>query len=162
MSFETFQHLPNYDLQIPRFTPVNIPPPPVYNTTETIAPLLHLAEYLSPDARALRKAVVAKANFEYRAYTSGNPKAFLDPQFYLRLRAMQRQDQLRQLQMDALRRKQPSNLLPPEVMDGQKHFGITPNAYVPPDPTTDSTPPPSGESELGIPDVPGSSIESEL
>lgn len=84
MSFETF---PGYHINVPEiFHPAPVERPPIFNTSETIAPLLHLAQYLSPEARALRKAAVAKANWEYRAYTSGNPRAALDPLFYWHLR----------------------------------------------------------------------------
>lgn len=65
MAFET---LPDHNLQIPEFHPVQVAPPPVYNTAATIAPLLKLAEYMSPESRAHRKALIAKANYEYWLY----------------------------------------------------------------------------------------------
>lgn len=68
-----FESLPNKLGAIPEFHPLPVQTPPTYNTQAAIAPLLHLADYLSPRKRAMRKAAVAKANYEYRMYRPGGP-----------------------------------------------------------------------------------------
>src|SRR5450631_1947547 len=71
MGFENLQRLPSAQLDIPKYQPYIQPPPPVYDTSATIHSLQALAEYMSPNARALRQAAVAKANYEYRMYRPG-------------------------------------------------------------------------------------------
>lgn len=68
-----FDRLPNaITAPLPEiFHPIPIERPPVYPTGEMIKPILALADYLSPDSRAKRKAAVAKANYEYRLYQPG-------------------------------------------------------------------------------------------
>lgn len=69
MSFET---LKSHDLDTAAFLnasrPVPVERPPVYDTAATIAPLLKLADYMSPEKRAQRQAIIAKANYEYWMY----------------------------------------------------------------------------------------------
>lgn len=89
MAFAQFVQLPNRLGSLPEiFRPVNIPAPPVYDTGALVKPILNLAEYLSPESRAKRKAAVAKANFEYRMYSSDN-MATKDPFYYYKLREYQ-------------------------------------------------------------------------
>lgn len=84
MGFASFQELPSRNLQIPDQHFASVSAPPVYDTSQSIKQITALAAYLSPDARARRKAAVAKANYEYRLYSSGTNK---DPFFLYKVRA---------------------------------------------------------------------------
>lgn len=145
MSFANFQQLPSHDLHVPEFHPLPVPAPPVYNTTETIAPLLNLANYLSPVERAKRKAVIAKANYEYRLYAGGgDPRLIKDPFFYLKRQKLMTDIMAKQAYMKKLNRSGHAPVNPIAAERYKQVFGRDMPDSI--DYSSESTPPPSSDS----------------
>lgn len=129
MGFQQLQTLPARLGNIPEiFHPTNIPAPPVYNTDAAVAPLLKLAEYLSPDARARRKAAVAKAAYDYWMYAPGG-QAYKNVTWLNEQRGRERQ--IKTLQIDALNRRKIGRPYTAEEMDAFRRMGIIPPASAP-------------------------------
>jgi hypothetical protein len=146
MGFANFQQLPSHDLHVPEFHPAQVPAPPVYNTTETIAPLLNLANYLSPVERAKRKAVIAKANYEYRLYSGGgDPRLIKDPFFYLKRQKLMTDIMAKQAYMNRLNKSGHAPIDPNAARRMQKFFGLN-EASNKIDYGSESTPPPPTDS----------------
>lgn len=116
-----FDRLPDRLGSLPElYHPVQPVAPPIQNTSEMIKPLLHLAEYLSPESRARRKAIVAEAAFNYWKYAPGGPaeKEYM----WLNIERARRQEEhnlsMRSKKLDIdLKEKQLKGYSGPEVSD---------------------------------------------